>query len=223
MQPIRILITDDHTLFRFGLRFLIKDAPDLELVGEAAQGEEALRLCQELKPDLVLMDVSLPGMDGMDVTRQLKQQQPDLRVLFLTMHEEESYLLRALAVGGDGYLLKDAQREELLAGIRSVAMGRPYFSPAMYVLLTQRYIQDARHHIAPTPQMVPIKGMAARLTQREQEVLQLIVAGQTNAEIARHLFISPRTVDTHRTNLMHKLNIHNTAGLVRFALEQAAC
>jgi DNA-binding NarL/FixJ family response regulator len=210
---LKLLIADDHTLFRDGLVVLLQDVEDISIVAVARDGEEAVEFFERTGADVALLDISMPKIDGIAVTRALKNIDPQVKVLILTMHEKEEYLFKIIGAGADGYLLKTAEKEELLAGIRAVGSGKSFFSAPVFELMTKKYVEDATNSPAPTKNL-------ARLTNREQEILCLIAQGHTNPEIASRLFISPRTVDTHRTNLMQKLSIKNTAGLVRFALEQ---
>ncbi|WP_218080384.1 response regulator transcription factor [Anthocerotibacter panamensis] len=225
MLNIKVLIADDHTLFRSGLQIMLQSVNDITLVAEASNGEEALKLFQEHNPDVVLLDISMPKIDGIEVTRTIKAARPEAKILILTMHDQEEFLFKIMGVGADGYLLKNAERQELLEGIRAVAQGRKVFSAPVFKMMAEKYIQGAQQtEKVPKAQEVstlrnnPPQGV--HLTNRELEILNLIAQGHTNPEIATKLFISPRTVDTHRTNLMQKLGIKNTAGLVRFALEQ---
>lgn len=215
--PVKVLIADDHTLFRSGLEVLLNTVEGIELLGTAADGEEAITLSMTLQPDVVLLDITMPKLNGIETSRALKQQRAGIRILVLTMHDQEEYLFQMIRAGVDGYLLKTAAIEELVNAIYEVARGQSFFSAPVFNLMAHRYIQDAQQ-VERTPRSS--HALLAQLTNREREVLTLIAHGFTNPEIAVKLFISPRTVDTHRTNLMQKLGIKNTAGLVRFAIEQ---
>ncbi len=208
-MPIRILIADDHGVIRAGLRALLEKEPGLQVVGEAADGREALERALELRPDILLLDITMPGLDGVEVTRRLHQAQPGVRVLILTLHEGVSMLREALASGAAGYIVKRAVDTELLGAIQAVARGEIYVHPSM----AQALIQD----LSPLKQTA--KPPAALLTQREHQVLQLIARGQTNRQIAKQLSLSVRTVDTHRANLMNKIGASNRAELVQYAME----
>jgi len=215
--PVKVLIADDHTLFRSGLEVLLNTVEGIDLLGTAADGEETITLSTTLQPDVVLLDITMPKLNGIETSRALKQQLTGIKILVLTMHDQEEYLFQMIRAGADGYLLKTAGIEELVNAIYEVARGQSFFSAPVFELMAHRYIQDAQQVERPPRSS---QAMLAQLTNREQEVLILITQGFTNPEIATKLFISPRTVDTHRTNLMQKLGIKNTAGLVRFAIEQ---
>lgn len=204
----RILIADDHPVLRSGLRVLLGADPDLEVVGEAGTGEETLRLTEELRPEVVLLDIGLPGESGIETVRRLKEKLPALKVLFLTMHEEEGMLLEALGAGGDGYLIKRADEAEIIQAIRAVRRGDVYVHPAMTrALLGQtETIERPREPVEP-------------LTQREVDVLRLLARGNTNRQIAELLGLSTRTVESHRANLMGKLGLSSRVELVTYAEE----
>lgn len=205
----QILIADDHGVLRAGLRALLNNEPDLEVVGEAANGEEALRLAGELQPDVVLMDINMPGGDGIETTRHLLAAWPDARVLILTFHEDECLLQAAIRAGAAGYILKRAVESELINAIRAVSRGELYVHSAM----TRALLADAP--IAPPTQRAAVD----ILTPRETEVLGLLAQGYTNRQIADLLTISVRTVESHRANLMDKLDLHSRVELVRYAAE----
>jgi two-component system response regulator NreC len=208
-MPIRILIADDHGVLRAGLRTLLNAEPDLEVVGEAADGHETLRLARDLLPDVVLLDISMPGPGGIEITRHLKQALPGIRVLILTVHEDDSLLLEAIRAGAAGYIIKRAVESELINAIHAVWRGDPYVHPAMtHVLLKEL-------HPSPVAHGAPVEP----LTPREIEVLRLIAQGYTNRQIAVALSISVRTVESHRANLMAKLNLSSRVELVRYAME----
>jgi two-component system, NarL family, response regulator NreC len=207
-MPTRILITDDHGVLRAALRALLKNEADMEVVGEAADGTEALRLAAELHPDVILLDMSMPGVSGMEVARELHQTLPDVRVLVLTVHEDEYMVREALQVGAAGYIIKRAFDTELINAIRSVANGDLYVHPALTRILV-------REHNAPAV----LPHTVSSLTRREMEVLQLIARGYTNAQVAEELSLSVRTVETHRSNLMDKLGLSNRVEIVRYAQE----
>jgi len=192
------------------LRLLINSQPDLEVVGEAHSGQEAIAQTAALLPDIVLMDITMGDMDGLEAARQIKRAQPDIKVLFLTMHEEEDYLRRALAVGAAGYCPKSAADVELLSALRAVAQGNVYIHPSHTKVLLEG--------------MLPSKTMAsppaAILSEREREVLRLVALGHTSQEIAQQLFLSVKTVETYRARITEKLGLRSRAALVRYALEQ---
>jgi DNA-binding NarL/FixJ family response regulator len=202
----RILIADDHPVLRSGLRVLLGADPDLEVVGEAGTGEETLRLAEELRPDVVLLDIGMPGESGIETVRRLKEKLPTLKVLFLTMHEEEGMLLEALNAGGDGYLVKRADEAEIIQAIRAVRRGDVYVHPAM----TRALLSQAETTERPQEPVEP-------LTHREVDVLRLLARGNTNRQIAELLDLSTRTVESHRANLMGKLGLSSRVELVTYA------
>ncbi len=207
----RILIADDHPVLRSGLRVLLGADPDLEVVGEAGTGEETLRLAEELRPDVVLLDIGMPGESGIETVRRLKEKLPALKVLFLTMHEEEGMLLEALAAGGDGYLIKRADEPEIIQAIRAVRRGDVYVHPAM----TRALLYQAETAETTERRPEPVEP----LTRREIDVLRLLARGNTNRQIAELLALSVRTVESHRANLMGKLGLSSRVELVTYAEE----
>jgi two-component system response regulator NreC len=213
MDKIRVLLADDHTLIRSGIATLLQSNKDFLVVGEAADGEEAVRKTGELKPNVVVMDLSMPRLSGMEATKQIKKKYPEVSVLILTMHENEEYVYQILKSGAAGYVLKSAGKDELIAAIRAAAKGDKFFSPRISQLMAEGYVRRVDQAAA------ELESGDVPLTRREREVLALVVGGMTNQQIADQLFISPRTVDTHRTNIMQKLNIHDLANLVRYAIE----
>jgi DNA-binding NarL/FixJ family response regulator len=205
-QPIRVLLADDHTIVRQGLKLILSGSPDFQIAGEAATGLEAVELAQKLKPDVVLLDVGMPELNGVEATRRMVAANPRIRVLVLSMHKEAVYVREILKAGARGYILKDAIDTELLNAIRSVAHGDGYISPAVSGALLADYRQNVTD---------PVDLLSAR----ERQVLQLIAEGKTNKEIATRLNLSVYTVDSHRGKIMEKLNLHSTGELVRFALK----
>ncbi len=205
-MPIQILIADDHGVVRAGLRALLNAEPDLEVVGEAACGEEAVRFAVQRKPDVVLMDISMPALDGIEATRRLAEQAPQVRVLLLTVHEDAALLREAIRAGASGYVIKRAVESELINAVRASAAGDLYVHPSM----TRSLLDDTE----PAPAN---GGALAHLTPREIEVLRLIAEGYTNTQIAEVLHLSPRTIETHRANIRAKLHLDSRADLVRFA------
>jgi two-component system response regulator NreC len=210
-MTIRILIADDHSLIRTGLRTILNAQPGFEIVGEAADGSEALRLAQDLRPDVVLTDISMPGPvgGGITVARRLKEMLPDIRVLILTVHEDESLLREAVRVGAAGYIVKRAAETELVSAIEAACRGELYIHPAMTRLLFKE----------PAPASTPDRLLDESLTQREIDVLRLLAKGYTNRQIADVLSLSMRTVEGHRSSLMSKLNVHSRVELTSFAEE----
>lgn len=202
----RVLLADDHTLVRAGIRALLAAMPAVEVVGEAADGEEALRLALRLLPDVVLMDIAMKGMNGLQATARLRQELPATRVIILSMHATGDYLQQALRAGAAGYILKDAATLELQLALAAVARGDTYLSPAVSAQVVEGFLQQDR----------PAGTLA--LTPRQSEILHLIAAGLSTKEIAFRLQLSGKTVDTHRAQLMERLGIHDIAGLVRYAI-----
>ena len=220
MKKPRILIADAHDVVRSGLRMLLKTSPEFSITGEAADGEEAVRLVGEQKPDVVFMDISMPKLDGIEATKIIKQKHPETRVIILTVHEDEEYAFHVLRAGASGYLLKNASRKEIFEAVQSAMAGERFFSPGISKLIVDGFMKRASeggpHNHAEEKREGAATGQ--QLTKREREVLQYIAQGYTNRQIAEALFLSFRTVNTHRANLMQKLNIHDTAGLVRHAI-----
>jgi two-component system, NarL family, response regulator NreC len=202
---IRILLADDHSLVRHGFRMILAAEADMEIAGEAGNGREAVELAQKLKPDVVVMDVAMPELNGIEATRRLIELSPRTRVLALSMHKDAVYVREILRAGARGYLLKDSADADLLAAVRAVAKGEGYLSPGV----SDAVLSDYRRHVTDPLDL---------LTSREREVLQLIAEGKTNKEIATSLTLSVYTVEAHRGRLMEKLNLHSTGELVRFAV-----
>jgi two-component system response regulator NreC len=213
MDKIRILLADDHTLIRTGIATLLRTNKDFEIVGEAEDGEQAVEKTKQLHPDVLIIDLSMPKLSGIEATRIIKTNYPDVNVLVLTMHESEEFVYQILKSGAVGYVLKSAGKEELSAAIRTVVRGERFFSSRVSEIMTEGYLR----RVETTGQQA--KSDTMMLTRREKEILTLVVKGLTNQQIADQLNISPRTVDTHRTNIMQKLGIHEVANLVRYAIE----
>lgn len=210
----RIVIADDHTIMREGLRSLLEAEPEFEVVGAVDNGRDAVRLATLLRPDLVLMDLAMPHMDGMSAIREIRRRAGEIRILVLTMHKTEEHIRAALQAGAGGYLLKDAARAELLTAIVSVMRGKTYISPAV----ADRIVAGYLHHDAAEG---PMRARSETLTAREKQVLKLIAEGRRNRDIAEYLFVSVKTVEKHRANLMSKLDLHNTAELTSFAIQNS--
>lgn len=200
---LRIVVADDHTLMRSGFRALLARIPEVEVVGEASNGREAVRLVKELQPDIVLMDISMPELSGLIATEQMKERSPHTRVIILSMHSNKEYVIGALQVGASGYLLKDATLHEFETALKVVAQGQLYLSPAI-----ARYVVD--NGAAGSPERDP-------LSSRQREVLQLIAEGKSTADIAEILHLSRKTIEGHRAGLMRRLGIRDVVGLVRYA------
>ncbi len=210
-MSIRILIADDHGVLRAGLRALLSAEPELEVVDEASSGSEALTLASELQPDLILLDISMPDLGGIEATRRLKEILPNVRVLILTVHEDESLLQEAIQAGASGYIIKRAVESELIDAIRAVLRGDLYIHPAM----TRALLKEMSPSSSSNNNEAPVES----LTPRETDVLRLIAQGYTNRQMADMLSISVRTVESHRSNLMGKLDLHSRVELVRYAKE----
>ena len=213
MKRIRILIADDHDVVRSGLRALLRGVPGLAVVAEASDGEQAVHRVAELKPDVAILDISMPRMNGVEAARLIKRDNPATRVLILTIHENEEYVYQVVRAGADGYVLKNANKRELCEAVRAVMDGRRFFSPGVSNIIISEFARRVRDEDAdarPAPSV---------LTPREIDVLRGIAQSKTSKAIAAELFLSVRTVNTHRANLMHKLDIHETAGLVRYAIQ----
>jgi two-component system response regulator NreC len=206
----KVLIAEDLTLLRSGVRALLESTGKVEIVGEAADGREALKLAQKLSPDVVLMDVAMPDMNGIEATRQIRKAAPTVRVMMLSMHADRQYVFESLRAGASGYVLKNAALAELMSAIQTVMSGGTFLSAALADLVMDDYLRRARGQNPETD--------LEKLSAREREVLQLLAEGNSSSEIARNLHISTRTVDTHRQHIMEKLDIHSVAGLTRFAL-----
>jgi two-component system response regulator NreC len=215
MRKTRILIADDHDVVRSGLKALLRTSPEFAVVGEACDGEEAVRRAAELQPDIVMMDISMPRLDGIGATRLIKQQQPAVRVIILSVYEQEEYVYQILHAGASGYVLKNAGKREIFDAINAVRAGDRFFSPGVSRLIIDGFLKRAEDQDHKESLAGP---GSAQLTRRETEVLKYIAMGHTNRQIADALFLSFRTVNTHRANLMQKLDIHDTAGLVRHAI-----
>jgi len=213
---VRVVLADDHTLVRSGIRALLNGLPGVEVVAEAGDGREALRLTENLHPDLVLMDIAMAGMNGLEATARLTKEYPQIKVIILSMHANEEYVLQALRAGAAGYLLKDAGTAELEIAIRAVARGETYLSPPISRHVISEYVRRVGSDFSPGETMS--QAVLERLTSRQREILQLIAEGHTTQEIANLLHISVKTVETHRMQLMDRLDIHDVAGLVRFAI-----
>jgi two-component system response regulator NreC len=212
LKQTEVLLVDDHEIVRAGLRSLLEGQEHIEIVGEASSGAEAVELAIQLKPDIVLMDVSMPDMDGVEATRKIKRRAPEINVLALTVHEEEAYFFEMLTAGASGYVPKRASPQILLTAIKIVARGEVFLHPAVAGALVQEYVQEGRSDAR--------RRVYDGLTPRQQEVLTLIAEGLSNHEIANELDISVRTVERHRENIMKRLNLHSRVELVKYALRK---
>jgi DNA-binding NarL/FixJ family response regulator len=211
---INVLLADDHNIVRYGISSILNTSPDINIVAEASDGSEAVSLFEQHKPDVCIIDISMPVMNGLEATRQILRRAPGAKIIIMTMHLNEEYLNQVLSAGATGYLLKNTNKTDLINSIRRVYNGEKVFSTSVSELMTQSYIRQSKKQDGGT-----LTGNRIQLTRRENEILKLIAEGQTSQAIAARLFISPRTVDTHRANLMQKLNAKNSAALVRYAVE----
>jgi DNA-binding NarL/FixJ family response regulator len=211
MDKIKLLIVDDHLLVRSGIISLLSDEEDIEISGEAASGEEALKKVESIKPDVVLMDISMSGMSGLQAAELIKNHSPAVKVIILTMHEEKEYLYNALKIKVDGILNKSAGKTELSEAVRSASKGERYFGRSVSEILADHFIEDTH-----------TKGKTLLLTKREKEILLCIAENLTTSEIAEKLSVSPRTIDTHRSNLIQKYHLKSAQGLYKFALDYVA-
>jgi len=212
MKKLRILLADDHVVMRTGLRVLLERQPNLEVVGESENGRDTINLVASVKPDVVVMDVGMPVLNGIEATKTIATEHPNVAVVILSMHADESYVMRALKAGARGYLLKDSAPADLLGAIQAVSQNKSFFSPKVSRILAEDYVRILKQ-----------KGGVDSydlLTAREREILQLVVEGKANKEIATTLNISPYTVETHRKHILEKLNLHNPAELILYAVRK---
>lgn len=211
MDKISILLADDHTILRDGIRSLLEDEVDMEVIGEAEDGHSVVRLANQLEPDIVLMDIAMPLLNGLEATKRIKRDKPHIKVLILTMHENEEYIRQVLATGAMGYILKDAAATDLLGAIRAVHRGEAVLSPAITRLVIEDYLRWGD---------LQSENESSGLSPREREVLQLIAEGYTNKQIAEILSISIKTVQAHRSSLMSKLDLHDRGELIKYAIQK---
>lgn len=210
-QPIKVLLVDDHAIVRQGLRAILGSMDGFDVVGEAENGRDAVEKTRQLAPDVVVMDLVMPVLNGIEATRQIKKAMPKTKVVALTMHTDEKYVFQVLKAGASGYVLKSGPAQDLAKAIESVNGGNPYFSPAISRKIMDSYLSEEE------PEKALPKG--EKITGREMEVLQLIAEGYTNTKISQLMGISVKTVETHRTHIMNKLDIHDVAGLVKYAIK----
>jgi two-component system response regulator NreC len=208
----RIVIAEDHTILREGLRALLSSVPDLQIIGEAENGRDAIQCVETMEPDLILMDLSMPKMSGMDAIREIKRRSPGIKVLVLTVHKTDEYILASLEAGADGYVLKDATKTELMSAITTVLKGKRYLSPEVSGKVIDGYLAGKKS--------IKVRSVWDVITSREREILKLVAEGYKNKEIADYLCISAKTVDKHRTNLMKKLDLHSVSALTALAIEK---
>jgi two-component system response regulator NreC len=212
MNKVRVLIVDDHAIVRDGVRMILEAQPDIEVVGEASDGREALEAARQLSPGVVLMDIAMPGMNGLEATAAIRQELPDVQVLILTMHEDYEYFFELLRAGASGYVLKGASSDDLVSAIRAVHQGGVYLHPAVAKNLVSDYVK----RMEPGEDRARYDG----LSDRERQVLKLVAEGKTSRQIAEDLFLSVNTVQTHRAHIMEKLGLHNRTDLIRYALRK---
>ena len=212
MKPIRILLADDHTVVRKGIRLLLESQPGFSVIADAANGREAVAMAEEQKPDVVVMDVAMPTLNGIEAARQITSRLPQTAVVFLSMHSDESYVVKALKAGARAYLLKDSAENDLINAVKAVSEGKAYFSPAISKMLVEDYMRQMQER--------QVEDSYELLTTREREVLQLLAEGKTNKEVASILNLSLYTVETHRGNILQKLNLHSGAELILYAIRK---
>jgi two-component system, NarL family, response regulator NreC len=212
LKKIRILIADDHGIVRKGLRLQLEQHSEFEVVGEATEGREAVRMAEELLPDVVIMDIAMPNLNGIQATTQLVKKNPEIGVIILSMYSDETYLMRTLAAGAKGYLLKDSADVDLHRAVEVVAEGKPFFSPAIADTLLEDYMRQLQQR--------GLQDSYDLLTEREKEILQLLAEGKSNKDVAGILNLSTNTVETHRTRIMQKLDLHSTADIVLYAVRK---
>jgi two-component system response regulator NreC len=211
MGKIKVLVADDHTILRQGIKSLLANEEEIEVIGEAKDGREALTIIEETLPDVILMDIAMPGLNGLEATRRIKKKFPRMKVLVLTMYTNEEYIFQILNAGANGYLVKETAFQDLISAIKAVYKNEAFMSPSISKKVINSYIKRAQNDEEVTCEV---------LTTREREILQLIAEGNSSKKIAELLFISPKTVETHRTHIMDKLNIHNRTGLVKYAIRK---
>ena len=212
MTPVRIVLADDHTVMRNGLKLLLERQPHLQVVGEAADGRQAVALSESANPDVVIMDIGMPNLNGIEATRQIVNRNPRTAIAILSMHSDESYVIRALKAGARAYLLKDSAEADLLAAVRALTEGKSFFSPAISKILVEDYMRQLESRGA--------EDTYELLTNREREILQLLAEGRTNKEVANMLNLSLYTVETHRTHILQKLNLHSVPELILYAVRK---
>ena len=213
MNKIKVLLAEDHTIVRKGLHSLLEKEIGIEVVGEAEDGREAVRKAEKLQPDVVVMDIAMPGLNGLEATRQIKKRFPEMKIIILTVHANEEYVLQTLRAGASGYLVKKAAPADLIEAIQAVYKGDSFLSPSISKTVIDEYIRQTE-----TKSERDI--IYGKLTTREREVFQLIIEGHKNREIADLLYVSIKTVETHKAHIMDKLNVHSTAELIRYAMDK---
>ena len=212
MKKTRILIADDHGIVRKGLRLQLEQHEQFEVIAEAEDGREAVRLAEEMEPDVVIMDIAMPNLNGIQATAQIVKRKPNTGIIILSMHSDESYLTRSLAAGAKGYLLKDSADVDLFRAVQVVSQGKPFFSPAIANTLLEDYMRQLQQR--------GLEDSYDLLTDREKEIFQLLAEGRSNKDVAQQLTLSTYTVETHRTRIMQKLNLHNATDIVLYAVRK---
>jgi DNA-binding NarL/FixJ family response regulator len=212
MKAIRILLADDHTVVRKGLRLLLENVPEFQVIADASSGREAVALAEQYAPDVIVMDVAMPILNGIEAARQITAKLPQTAVVFLSMHGDESYVLRALKAGARAYLLKDSAEYDLIQAVKAVSEGKAFFSPAISKMLVEDYMRQMQER--------GVEDSYELLTTREREVLQLLAEGKSNKDVAALLNLSLYTVETHRSNIFQKLNLHSGAELILYAIRK---
>ncbi len=212
MPPIRILIADDHVIIRSGLRLLLEQQPDFKVVAEANDGREALQMVSKFHPEVAILDIGMPQLNGIEATRQIVAQEPATQVVILSMHADEGYVLRALKAGAKAYIVKNSAEADLIRAVRSVAEGKSFFSPAISKMLLEDYVRQVREK--------EVEDSYDLLTPREREVLQLVAEGRSNKDVANLLNLSLHTVETHRGNILEKLGLHGIPELILYAVRK---
>ena len=212
MPTIKVFLADDHAMVRQGLASVLASAPEIEVIGEAGDGQEALKKIRSIRPDVAVIDITMEGLNGLEVARRIRKSHPKIRVLILSIHSQEEYIIEAFKIGASGYLVKEAAVDELIAAIKAVYKGQAYLSPSIARRLIDDYLDKT--------QVPHTKSLEPRLTDREVEVLQLVAEGKSNSEIASLLNISIKTVSTHRAHIMKKLDIHDALGLAKYAIRK---
>lgn len=212
MKPVRILLADDHTVVRKGLRLLLESVPEFQVIADAADGRDAVSLAEQHRPEVVVMDVAMPILNGIEAARQITGKLPSTAIVFLSMHGDESYVLRALKAGARAYLLKDSAEYDLIQAVKAVSEGKAFFSPAISKMLVEDYMRQMQER--------GVEDSFELLTTREREVLQLLAEGKNNKDVASLLNLSLYTVETHRSNIFQKLNLHSQAELILYAIRK---
>jgi two-component system, NarL family, response regulator NreC len=212
MKPVRILLADDHTVVRKGLRLLLESVPEFQVIADAANGRDAVSLAEQHRPDVVVVDVAMPILNGIEAARQITAKLPATAIVFLSMHGDESYVLRALKAGARAYLLKDSAEYDLIQAVKAVSEGKAFFSPAISKMLVEDYMRQMQER--------GVEDSFELLTTREREVLQLLAEGKSNKDVATLLNLSLYTVETHRSNIFQKLNLHSQAELILYAIRK---